>query len=144
VKRENYPDLLKKTIALLGEIDKPFVVENVPGSESEFGMLFWNVLCGVQFGLKLFRHRIFGSNKLILFPHKCNHSGRKVGKDGFVCMVGHGDANAHHGQHVPADHRNKAAWVNASGIDWMNRDEMAQAIPPAYTRYLGLQLMEWC
>jgi DNA (cytosine-5)-methyltransferase 1 len=25
----------------------------------------------------------------------------------------------------------------AMGIDWMNRDEMCQAIPPAYTRWIG-------
>jgi len=27
------------------------------------------------------------------------------------------------------------------GIDWMSRDELSQAVPPAYTKYLGNQLM---
>lgn len=34
----------------------------------------------------------------------------------------------------------KAAWkmaAEAMGIDWMNRDELTQAIPPSFTRYLG-------
>jgi DNA (cytosine-5)-methyltransferase 1 len=28
------------------------------------------------------------------------------------------------------------------GIDWMTGDEIAEAIPPAYTQYIGEQLME--
>lgn len=27
------------------------------------------------------------------------------------------------------------------GIDWMTRDELAEAIPPAYTRFIGEALM---
>ena len=29
------------------------------------------------------------------------------------------------------------------GIDWMTGDELAQAIPPAYTRFIGQQLKQY-
>lgn len=31
----------------------------------------------------------------------------------------------------------------AMEIGWMNRDELAQAIPPAYTAFVGGQLVDW-
>ena len=33
-------------------------------------------------------------------------------------------------------------WRRVMGINWMTRDELAQAIPPAYTRFIGARLME--
>jgi DNA (cytosine-5)-methyltransferase 1 len=33
-------------------------------------------------------------------------------------------------------------WARAMGIDWMSRRAMAEAIPPAYTEYLGRQVLE--
>jgi DNA (cytosine-5)-methyltransferase 1 len=29
------------------------------------------------------------------------------------------------------------------GIDWCNREELAEAIPPAYTKYIGAQFNQW-
>jgi DNA (cytosine-5)-methyltransferase 1 len=30
----------------------------------------------------------------------------------------------------------------AMGIDWMNRSELAESIPPAYTQFVGEQLLQ--
>lgn len=36
-----------------------------------------------------------------------------------------------------------AEWSNAMGIDWMTKSELAQAIPPVYSKYLTEQVMKW-
>ena len=33
-------------------------------------------------------------------------------------------------------------WGEAMGIDWMDRYELSQAIPPAYTEYIGQHLLK--
>ena len=35
----------------------------------------------------------------------------------------------------------KAEAVEAMGIDWMTRDELCQAVPPAYSEYIGKHLL---
>jgi hypothetical protein len=42
--------------------------------------------------------------------------------------------------HVIGNFSGVAYARRAMDIDWMNRDEMAQAIPPAYTQFIGWQL----
>jgi DNA (cytosine-5)-methyltransferase 1 len=37
---------------------------------------------------------------------------------------------------------NVAYCGDAIGIDWMTRAELSEAIPPAYTRFVGGHLME--
>jgi DNA (cytosine-5)-methyltransferase 1 len=103
----------------------------------------WSVtLCGLMFGLKVFRHRRFECSTLLLGPAHPSHRGKKIGVNGMVCVTGHGDASRHSRKRTPADHRNKASWVRGMAIDWMTRDELAQAIPPSYTEFLGRQLID--
>ncbi len=125
-------------LAALQEIGGLWVVENVPGSSTELKPSL--MLCGLMFGLKLFRHRYFASSVLLLSPPHLPHQGQRVGAGGVVTMAGHGGRRS--GQAlVPPDHRSAASWRKASGIDWMTRDELAQAIPPAYTEFIGRQLI---
>src|SRR5205823_1236638 len=42
------------------------------------------------------------------------------------------------GQHFPVSAR-----AAAMGIDWMSGKELSQAIPPAYTEFIGKQLLDY-
>lgn len=133
-----YPMLIEPVRDALAKLGRPYVIENVPGAPLQtYSDLFGGhgvMLCGSMFGLGvargfLRRHRHFETS----FPVPqlpCNHSGRAVG------VYGHG---GHTGKHRML-YRDEAA--QAMDINWMNRDEMCQAIPPAYTRWLGNYLME--
>lgn len=113
--RDNHPDLIGVTLSLLKEIDKLWIIENVPDAPIEPHFL----LCGSMFGLNIRRHRYFMTsyNAFTLLP-PCNHVNL-----------------------MSFEHKFERAYGDAMGCDWMNRDEHRQAIPPAYTEFIGKQLM---
>ncbi len=133
--RSSYPDLVEVIRARLQATGKPYIIENVPGAPVERMI----TLCGAMFGLRVYRHRYFESNILLFQPRHpkhlipAAHSGKVARSDQFWCPVGN------FGQKDDAQ--------KAMGINWMkttgskNR-EIAQAIPPAYTRWIGEQLMQ--
>ena len=123
-KAATYPKLIDPVRQALRATDLPYVIENV-----ETAPLSGIVLCGSMFDLRidrgyLRRHRRFETSFQIEQPI-CAHAGPAVG------VYGHG---SHSGKHQMC---NKADAAEVMQIDWMNRDELAQAIPPAYTRYIG-------
>jgi DNA (cytosine-5)-methyltransferase 1 len=116
----------------------PWVIENVPGAPLRDPL----VLCGSMFGLgttcsdgvhrQLRRHRLFESSLTLAAPGPCDHTDASVG------VYGHGGGGtAPRGEYNGA----KAERVAAMGIDWMTNIELAQAIPPAYTEWVGSRLM---
>lgn len=119
-----YPDLYHPVKAMLIASGKPYIIENVPGSPVRgIG------LCGTMFGLGVFRHRIFESNlKLIRPKQPCSCSEKRIGRDGFVTVAG--------------DSCTKLEALEAMGIDWhvTLKDQLVEAIPPAYTEFLGKQI----
>ena len=120
-----YPDLVAPLRQRVLATGKPYVLENVPGAPLRSPL----TLCGRMFGLKLLRHRWFESNVLLLSPGGCSHAGLQWRRD-FLTVAGHLSG--------------KAEWPAAMGIDWMISAELAQAIPPAYTAYIGCQLLAAC
>ena len=126
-----YPDLLGPTRDLLEQTDRQWVIENVPGAPMRPDV----VICGCQVGLQLRRIRWFETSwHHFELAHPCHHNGP------VVSVVGHGTPSWVKEQlgrnPTIADYR------AAMGIDWMNRDELSQAIPPAYTELIGHQLMQ--
>ena len=130
----NAPRLIGETRELLERSGRPWVIENVPGAP----MRFVFVICGASFnlganGFDLSRHRWFESSELILCP-PCEH---KAGKT--IGVYGNGTNKWHRTKFgrciTDAEKR------EAMGIGWMNCKELTQAIPPAYTKYIGEQLM---
>jgi len=127
---KKYPDLVVQVRNLLKEIGKPWVIENVPGAPIRADIK----LCGCQFGLDLRRQRWFETswNEFCLLP-SCFHPYP------VVSVVGHGTPSwvrKKLGYNPSKEDYNKAM-----GIDWMTMNELSQAIPPAYTEYVGERLM---
>lgn len=133
---ERHPDLVAATRRPLAATGKPYIIENVPGAPLIDPVL----LCGSMFGLRVYRHRLFESNIPMLaiphVPHRDNTSGvgRGLSHKGYISITGVG------GFGIP-DGLNYAR--RAMGIDWMARAELSQAIPPAYTEWIGSRLIEW-
>ncbi len=134
VDKRDYADFIPETRRLLAAQEKPFVIENVPGAP----LLEPIRLCGAMFnGLRVYRHRLFESNIALDAPahhkglHKIRATGTQRGRKahyeagGFITITG--DVGTYCG--------------GAMGIDWMNGNELSQAIPPAYTEFIGRQLL---
>lgn len=125
----NHPALIAPTRELLIKTGKPYDIENVPGAP----LINPIILCGSMFGLGVRRHRLFETSFPILQP-SCQHKeqGRVVG------VYGHaGGSSKRDGIKFPG----VDAWKTAMEIDWMVVDELAEAIPPAYTRYIFEQFL---
>lgn len=125
-----HPDYVSSVRQMMQSFGKPYVIENVPGAP----LVDPIVLCGAMFGnLRVYRHRLFESNIRLFRPAhpmhlaKVSKMGRPPKPDEFMHVVGNFSGV-------------QAARV-AMGIDWMTRDELREAIPPAYTEFVGHQLM---
>lgn len=127
---EGYVDLLTPIRERLRESGAPYIIENVSGAPLENPVR----LCGSYFGLDVRRHRFFESN-LPLQGSPCRHSLQKrrfpqaSNRSTLRRTVEVGSWR------IPLPIQKKAM-----GIYWMNKPELSEAIPPAYTKYLGEQV----
>lgn len=146
--RPNTPNLIPDTRRLLQMTGKPYVIENVENARR------WLcnpvMLCGTMFELPLWRHRYFETWPVwAMSPASCHHQHRRItvsvnGKTystwNPVLMTGGGDGKrACRRLKRPRENVDVVRW--AMGIDWMTQDGLTEALPPAYTRWLGEQLL---
>lgn len=116
---KKYPELLDDTRKLLMEVDKPFVIENVPGSPIRRGLL----LCGGMFDLGVIRHRYFEIYGFIAKPLE-----HKEHRDSVITVIGDGyDLNT-------AQKSMDIYHIN-------NKKTLSQAIPPRYSDYIIQQFL---
>jgi DNA (cytosine-5)-methyltransferase 1 len=133
---DEWPRLIDPVRDILSNTGLPYVIENVEGAP----LINPIILCGTMFpNLRVLRHRLFESNvelfapphqkhpKVHTFDKRKSHYGKTDEWRDFVQVTGGGNCSI-------------AAAHDAMGIDWMTKGEINEAIPPDYTKYIGLQL----
>jgi Site-specific DNA methylase len=133
LKKHGTAHLLPDTRELLERLDIPWVIENVPTAPMRADFR----LCGCMFRLpRLRRQRLFETSwhGFALLP-PCNHPEHPIS------VTGHGIPSGNYYRDKLRGPEFGVLARAAMGIDWMTRDELAQAIPPAYTEFIGTQLL---
>ena len=136
VKRDLHPRLIEPVRNKLDKSGTPYAIENVSGAP----LIRPTVLCGQFFGLSVRRHRKIETSFAVFQPdcrpfhkpmpiavygdHPERHAPRRPGNGGYV--------NRAHDVEMASE---------AMGIDWMNWRELTQAIPPAYSEYIGREFL---
>jgi len=124
-----YPDLIAATREALQKLGRPWVIENVPGSPLQNPIL----LNGSVFGIKVHRPRFFEVSFPLIQPAvppmKPVKMGRPIKEGDIVQPVGHFSGVRYAAREM--------------GLLWMGQGELAQAIPPAYTQFIGEQMMQY-
>ena len=125
--------------SFLREAGVPYIIENVVGAP----LLDPVVLCGTMFPeLRVIRHRLFESNFQLFAPGPCRRHPLCHTLDKRKRHYGQTDEWRDYVQVNGGGNCSVAAARDAMGIDWMTKKELNEAIPPAYTKLLGLQLMK--
>lgn len=145
-----HPDLLQPVLDALqmwaASTGGTWIVENVPGAPMPAGQTV--EVCGAhlraydpasQQTLRLRRHRLFASNRLLMVP-PCGCDGTAVGG-----VYDGGSTDRNHALHVRRGGYTPSNAVRRDlmGIDWkMPADMLTQAIPPDYTHLIGEQMLD--
>lgn len=125
IQKNDHPDLIEPTRAMLTASGIPYCIENVVGAP----LIDPIMLCGSMFNLRTYRHRLFECSFPIEAPKHPAHAapvtkmGRPPREGEYMHIVGNFSG---------VDH---ARWI--MGTQWMNRDGLREAIPPAFAKFIG-------
>lgn len=139
--REDHPDLIAPIRDRLIASGAIYVIENVPGAP----LINAVQICGRALQLGVKRHRLFETSKPVLGT-VCP----KGHKGDWVSIFGHTVLSRGHvigkakggGNSIKRTHLGTDVGREAMQTQWMTRDELSQAIPPAYTEWIGRQLLD--
>lgn len=135
-KGKEYPDLVDKTRVALIKTGKPYIMENVPQAPVRPDV----ILTGNMFGLHVLRKRHFETSIFMLNIPPIPEF-RKVGEE--IASVFGKASQDRTPKHRFGFKTIRESWAFAMGIDWhMTEAELSEAIPPAYTEFIGKQLIE--
>jgi DNA (cytosine-5)-methyltransferase 1 len=128
---ENHPDLIEPIRQRLLDQGARWAIENVVGAPLREPIQ----LCGSMFGLGVRRHRRFELDGIYaLTVPKCSHKG--------LAVPVYGNGTPQYYRRALGRNVTIAEKRTAMGIDWMNRDELSEAIPPAYAEFIGKAAMK--
>jgi DNA (cytosine-5)-methyltransferase 1 len=134
---DDWPKLIEPVREALQTLDVPWVIENVEGAP----LIDPAVLCGVMFPpLRVLRHRLFEANFQLEVPEHGPHP-LVFTHDKRKAHYGKLDQNVSFVQVTGGGNSTMANARDAMGIDWMKtKHELNEAIPPAYTEWVGAQM----
>jgi len=125
IRGNEHPDLIEPIRARLIAAGVPYCIENVPGAP----LIDPIELCGSMFGLRTYRHRLFECSFPAVQPEHPEHTAplRKMGRP-----VQDGEF-----MHIVGNFSGADLAREIMGMPWASRDELREAIPPAYAEYIG-------
>lgn len=144
---KGHADLIPPTRAALKAAGKPYAIENVVGAPLECPIL----LCGSMFGLgvddaELRRHRLFETSFPMLVP-ECQHEAKPVvgvygghvrnRKRRTIGVYGEGCRDSRRKMDKGVADFSIIQGRAAMDAHWMTIAELSQAIPPAYSEFIG-------
>lgn len=125
-----HPKLIAPTRELILRTGLPYVIENVEEARSE--LINPVMLCGESFGLETYRHRLFETNWNLTTPEHPKHRARTT-------KMGRAPVEGEY-MHIVGNFSGVDKAREVMGMPWANRDGLREAIPPAYTEHIGMQL----
>jgi DNA (cytosine-5)-methyltransferase 1 len=129
--------LIDEVRAALIVTGKPSVIENVEGADLKGCVV---TLCGTGVGIRVRRHRLFELNPplLVLVPPCHCRNGVRDGR-----LIGQMLSGKVAPGRTPRNGFTESQRREAIGVPWMTTMEARQAVPPAFTEFVGKQLYRY-